>query len=83
VTPRPDPLLDPEDEAGFRAFVQQLFGMRRKQLRRVIRTVAALDAAGAEAVLAAAAVDPDARPETLAPARLAELFRAVRAGRAA
>lgn len=77
VTPRPDPVVAPDEEAGFRAFVQQLFTMRRKQMRRVLRSVAALDAERAEAVLAASGVDPDVRPETLSPETLALVYRAL------
>ena len=80
VTPLDEPVIAPAEEGGFRAFVQQLFTMRRKQMRRVLRSVAALDAAHAEAALGAAGVDPDARPETLDPATLARVYRALRAG---
>ena len=78
VTPRHDPAVTPDDEARFRTFVQDAFALRRKQLRRVIRTIASLDAERAEAVLAVADVDPDARAETLSPESFARLFRAVR-----
>ena len=33
VTPRPDPVVAPEQERRFRTFVQAAFGMRRKQMR--------------------------------------------------
>ena len=77
VTPRPDPVVAADEEAGFRAFVQQLFTMRRKQMRRVLRSVASLDAERAEAVLAASGVDPDVRPETLSPETLALVYRSL------
>ncbi|OYV67147.1 MAG: ribosomal RNA small subunit methyltransferase A [Deltaproteobacteria bacterium 21-66-5] len=77
IVPRPDPVVGPADEARFRSLVQQLFGMRRKQLRRVVRSVASLDAAHADASLAAAGIDPEARPETLAPRDFAALLRAL------
>ena len=80
VTPLGDPVVAAGEESGFRAFVQQLFTMRRKQMRRVLRSVAALDSERAEAVLAASGVDPDVRPETLGPATLAAVYRAVRGG---
>ncbi|MGZ8376532.1 MAG: 16S rRNA (adenine(1518)-N(6)/adenine(1519)-N(6))-dimethyltransferase RsmA [Gemmatirosa sp.] len=80
VTPRPDPVVTPEEEARFRSIVQEAFGLRRKQLRRVVRTIARLDAEGADAVLAAAGLDPEARPETLAPHDFARLVRALPAG---
>ena len=79
VTPREDPVIAPDEEARFRAFVQEAFGLRRKQLRRVVRTIASLDAERAEAALRAADADPDARPETLSAESFARVFRAVRA----
>ena len=78
ITPRANPDVVPEDEAHYRGFVQAAFGLRRKQLRRVLRTLGALDAETAERVLATAAVDPDARPETLTPADFARVVRALR-----
>ena len=80
VTPLDAPVVSEAEEPGFRAFVQQLFTMRRKQMRRVRRAVAALDAERADAALAASGVDPDVRPETLTPATLALVYRSVRAG---
>ena len=77
ILPRDDPAIAPEDESRFRSFVQEAFGLRRKQLRRVVRTIAQLDAERAEQVLTAAGVDPDARPETLSPEQFAAVFRAL------
>ena len=79
VTPRPDPVVTPDEERRFRAFVQDAFGMRRKQMRRVLRSLAALDVEGAESVLREAGVDPEARPETLSPETFARVVRAVAA----
>lgn len=78
VTPREDPVIAPDEERGFSRFVLEAFGMRRKQLRRVLRTLGPLDVAGADAVCAAAGVDGDARPETLDAATFARVFRALR-----
>lgn len=78
VTPLADPVVAPEDEERFRAFVQGVFSLRRKQMRRVLRTVAALSAEAAEEVLRAASIDPDVRPETLAPADFARLLGELR-----
>jgi len=78
VTPREDPVVAPEEERGFRTFVQGAFGLRRKQLQRVLRTLLSLDAEGAERVLASAGVAPDARPETLSAEQFAAVFRASR-----
>lgn len=80
ITPRPDPAVQPAEEARFRTMVQAAFGMRRKQLRRVARELFGLDAEGAERVLAEAGIDPSVRPETLAPERFAALLRAVARG---
>jgi 16S rRNA (adenine1518-N6/adenine1519-N6)-dimethyltransferase len=75
ITPRPDPVVDAVHERRFRSFVQEAFGLRRKQMRRVIRTIAGVDAGEAERLLAAADVDPDVRPETLSPDAFARIVR--------
>jgi 16S rRNA (adenine1518-N6/adenine1519-N6)-dimethyltransferase len=62
---------------AFRALVQEAFGLRRKQMRRVVRTVAALDADAADQVLSAASIDPEARPETLSPEDFARVLAAL------
>lgn len=77
LTPRPDPLVRPDEEAAFRALVQGAFGLRRKQMRRVVRTLYDLDADAADALLAAAGIDPSARPEVLAPEDFVRLLRSV------
>jgi 16S rRNA (adenine1518-N6/adenine1519-N6)-dimethyltransferase len=77
ITPLAEPVVTREEEVGFRAFVQQLFTLRRKQMRRVLRTVAKLDVEHAERALAASGVEPDVRPEMLSPAALATVYRAV------
>lgn len=78
ITPREDPVVTAEEEDAFRALVQAAFGLRRKQLRRVVRTVCSLGAEDAERVVAAAGLDPEARPEVLTPADFARLLRATR-----
>jgi 16S rRNA (adenine1518-N6/adenine1519-N6)-dimethyltransferase len=78
VTPQASPLVAPHEEAAFRKLVLDVFGMRRKQMRRIVRSVASLDVERAEAALQAAGIDPDARPETLAPESFAALLRALR-----
>ena len=77
VTPRTDAAIAPDAEERFRAFVQAAFALRRKQLRRVVRTIASVGAEDAERALEAAGVDPDARPETLEPAAFARLMAAL------
>jgi 16S rRNA (adenine1518-N6/adenine1519-N6)-dimethyltransferase len=77
ITPRADPLVTPEEEEPYRLLVQAAFGLRRKQMRRVVRTVRDWDAAKADAALLTAKIDPTARPETLSPEDFARLLRAV------
>lgn len=77
LTPRKDPAIPADQEARFQRLVQDCFGLRRKQMRRVVRTVASFDANAADAVLEAAQIDPETRPETLSPADFARLLRAL------
>ena len=86
ITPRADPVVRPEDAYRFRLLVQDAFGLRRKQMRRVLRTLTGDDAEATDRVLEAAGVAPDARPETLSPADFARVLASVgpmltRAGR--
>lgn len=80
VTPRADPVIALADQAKFSAFVIAAFGLRRKQMRRVVRTLTARTPDDADRVLRTAGIDPEARPETLSDARFAALFHAL-AGR--
>ena len=75
ITPLATPLVTPEEERPFRLLVQGAFGMRRKQMRRVLRTLRSLDAEQADAMLAAAGIDPAARPETLSAEQFVALLR--------
>jgi 16S rRNA (adenine1518-N6/adenine1519-N6)-dimethyltransferase len=76
IDPRPDPVIDPSEEAAYRRFVRDAFGMRRKQMRRVLREVLDIDVDRANAVLDAAGIDAAVRPETLSPADFARVVRA-------
>ncbi len=76
IVPSEHPIVAPNEEERFRRFVQEAFSLRRKQMRRVLRTIAAIRAERAEELLAAAGIAPDARPETLAPEQFAALLRA-------
>jgi 16S rRNA (adenine1518-N6/adenine1519-N6)-dimethyltransferase len=76
ITPRDTPLIGVEEERPFRALVQGAFGMRRKQMRRVLRSLYAVDAPVADAVLGAANIEPEARPETLTAPQFALVLRA-------
>jgi 16S rRNA (adenine1518-N6/adenine1519-N6)-dimethyltransferase len=75
ITPRSNPAVRPDEEERFRLFVQRAFGMRRKQMRRVLRSMLSIPAERAEQQLMAAAIDPEARPETLSPEQFAALVR--------
>jgi 16S rRNA (adenine1518-N6/adenine1519-N6)-dimethyltransferase len=77
IQPRDVPVIEPSEEEAFRKLVIASFGLRRKQMRRVVRTVRGLSAEHAEAALAAAGIDPEARPETLSPQEFAGLLRAL------
>ncbi len=77
VTPKAIPVVEPALEKRFRSFVLAAFGLRRKQLVRVVRTAASLDAERALAVVTACGLNPEARPETLTPAEFASLVRAL------
>src|SRR3954454_2888375 len=61
ITPLAEALVQPDEERPFRLLVQGAFGMRRKQMRRVVRSLFALDAEGAEAILATAGIEPEVR----------------------
>jgi 16S rRNA (adenine1518-N6/adenine1519-N6)-dimethyltransferase len=76
ITPLATPLVSPEEERPLRTLVQNAFGMRRKQMRRVVRSLYALDAERADALLASAAIEPEVRPETLTPQQFVGLMRA-------
>ena len=75
LTPRADPVVTPDEEHAFRTMVQRAFGMRRKQMRRVARELFDIGADAAGARLAAAGIDPQVRPETLAAEDFAKLMR--------
>jgi 16S rRNA (adenine1518-N6/adenine1519-N6)-dimethyltransferase len=75
ITPLATPLVAPHEERPLRTLVQNAFGMRRKQMRRVVRSLFALDAPAADALLAAAGIEPEVRPETLSPELFVALLR--------
>jgi 16S rRNA (adenine1518-N6/adenine1519-N6)-dimethyltransferase len=77
LTPLTVPLIPDADTAAFRRFVVAIFGARRKQLARGLRTALGFEVAAAARALAAASIDPGARPETLSPEAFVRLFRAV------
>jgi 16S rRNA (adenine1518-N6/adenine1519-N6)-dimethyltransferase len=77
LTPREEPLVPPADSRAFQRFVQALFGMRRKQLQRVLRSVYPELGKDASALLEQQGWSPAARPERLSPTELAKLFALV------
>ena len=78
ITPLETPLVLRDEERPFRTLVQNAFGMRRKQMRRVLRSLYSVDAGRTEEVLASAGIDPAARPETLTPEQFVVVLRAFR-----
>ena len=79
IEPLSVPLVPGDALPGFRTFVQAVFGLRRKQMHRVLRTVRGLSADDATGVLQRASIDADARPETVSPRLFAELFSVLNA----
>lgn len=77
LTPLAEPLVRDAERAAFRRFTTGLFGARRKQLVRALRTVTGLDAEVVRQVCAGVNVDSELRPEAIAPAGLVALFRGV------
>lgn len=75
LRPIAEPLVATVDEAPFRRVVQAAFGMRRKQLLRVVRALWIPDAARASAILQEAGLDATARPEVLSPREFVALYR--------
>jgi 16S rRNA (adenine1518-N6/adenine1519-N6)-dimethyltransferase len=78
ITPLAEPLIAPDEERPFRTLVQGAFGMRRKQMRRVVRSLYALDAERADELLAAAGIEPTDRPEVLSVEQFVALLRGAR-----
>ena len=76
ITPRASSLVSDDEADRFRPFVQGLFGMRRKQIGNVLRSVTQLSPADAVSVLESLGIDPRARPETLAVSDFVSLMRA-------
>jgi len=77
LTPRAEYLVRENSLPGFRAFLQAVFGQRRKQMQRVLRSVRGLSPDQAIVVLEAVGIDPSSRPEVIAPREFASLFEAI------
>jgi 16S rRNA (adenine1518-N6/adenine1519-N6)-dimethyltransferase len=78
ITPLASPLVSADEERPLRILVQSAFGMRRKQMRRVLRSIYGLDPEAADVLLAAAGVEPEVRPETLTPEQFVAVLRAAK-----
>jgi 16S rRNA (adenine1518-N6/adenine1519-N6)-dimethyltransferase len=76
LTPLERPLLEPEEEDGFRRFVQAIFAQRRKQLKALLRPIWGTDADETIRRLEALGIPPTERAEQLPPARFVEMYRA-------
>lgn len=75
LRPLEQPLLEPSEEEAFRRFVIGLFGQRRRQIVRALRTVTGLDAVAARSAVETIGIDPSSRCEELAPGKFVLLFR--------
>ncbi|HYC30795.1 MAG TPA: 16S rRNA (adenine(1518)-N(6)/adenine(1519)-N(6))-dimethyltransferase RsmA [Gemmatimonadales bacterium] len=75
LVPLESPLVADADRRTFRRLVVGLFGFRRKQLLRALRELTGWDPGRVGAVLAAAGLDPTARPEAVSPGAYAGLLR--------
>ncbi len=80
IEPLARPLVAESRQRQFRAFVQSCFAQRRKQMRRVVRSISGLDPSAAEDVLRRSGVEPDVRPEVLGPEQFATLALALGGG---
>lgn len=74
---RTAPLVADDRRTAFREFVVALFGLRRKQLGRSLRTVLGRDAEQVTAILGSLGLAPTTRVETVTPHQLARLFEVV------
>jgi 16S rRNA (adenine1518-N6/adenine1519-N6)-dimethyltransferase len=83
VSPKAKPLVAPQDEEGFRSFVQSVFSMRRKQTQRILRSIWNLDQASADQRMTQLGIEGSARPETLTIEQFARLYATVPGSRPA
>jgi 16S rRNA (adenine1518-N6/adenine1519-N6)-dimethyltransferase len=78
MEPLERPLVSEGREESFRTLVQSAFALRRKQMRRVVRSITGLDPSSAEEVLDESGIALDVRPEALSPEQFAALDLALR-----
>jgi len=74
IVPRTNSLVGDDEADRFRTFVQGLFGMRRKQIGNVLRSVT--QASNTETVLQSLGIDPRVRAEMLSVPDFVALMRA-------
>jgi 16S rRNA (adenine1518-N6/adenine1519-N6)-dimethyltransferase len=77
LVPLTDPHVLESERAEFRRFVTALFGQRRKQLSRALRTVTGLGKAEIEQIIDRKGLTATARPEVLTRDEMLTLFREV------
>ena len=75
ITPLAAPIVPADEIEEFRKFVIAVFGMRRKQIANVLRSVRGISVDAARSALESLSIDPAARPETLSAAQFGELRR--------
>ncbi len=73
LTPHAEPAVTRVQAADFRSFVTALFGQRRKQIARSLRTATGLEKGAVHSVLAQVGVEPTDRVEVLTPQTLVAL----------
>lgn len=74
ITPKATPLVSIQHEAKFRAFVQSIFTMRRKQMQRILRALHGVDTETATQWLLRTGIPPANRPESLSVDQFSSLF---------
>jgi len=78
LVPLAHPAVEQVEEGPFREMVQAAFGMRRKQMKRVLRGLVSATREASESILTEVGIDPEARPETLTVHQFVGLFRRLR-----
>jgi 16S rRNA (adenine1518-N6/adenine1519-N6)-dimethyltransferase len=79
IIPLAEPLITEAEEKPFKEMVISAFSFRRKQMGRVVREVWEMSAEQSASLLASARIEPELRPEVLAPMDFVRLLRAKRA----
>ncbi len=75
LTPLSEPLAEESERLSFRRFTAALFGQRRRQLSRALRTVTGAEKSIIDETLRNLDFDTVVRPETLKPEDLLRIFR--------